>query len=237
MPKSKTKTTKKKTTKKTKLEKQITKIAKKVALKTAETISPISNFEFTMDYNKIAVRNLIYFISQGDKSYQIHGEKMFIKNIRLRVRLFWNGNISVGITQGNSPRIVRLVVFKTKTPLTVSTNTDVTKSELFRQESGSSSTLLATTGHIDLRKVDLFYDKLVSFDARDMAQTSSVVGKLKEVDINIPLNKVEYFDNDESIGYLKGGNYYLGAIYDDTIGGSIGGITLSCQFAVNVKDM
>lgn len=222
--------------KKSKMDAKMAKIAKSVVLRQAETISPINNFEFSPNYNELATRNLNYFVSQGDTSYQIHGEKVMLKNIHMKVRLFWNGGISVGVTVGNSDRIIRVLVYKTKTPLTSSYGSSITKSEVFRQESGTTSTLLATTGHVDLRKVTLLYDKSITFRARDMITTANVSGMLKDLDINIPLNKVEYFDGDTS-GYFKTGNYYFSVIYDDTIASSLAGFTVSCQYAMNVKDL
>lgn len=220
--------------KKTKLDSKIAKIAKSVVMKEAETFSPINSFEWSNNATQITAQNLLFFMQNGDSSITFRGEKVFLKNIRMKVRVFYNGSATAA-TVYNTPRVVRLMVFKTKDALT-NTSTNIARSSLFRAESGTVNNLFASTGHVDLHKVTLYHDQVIVFDGRDITPTTTAGnGLIKPVDINIPLNKIEYFDADNG-GYLKGGNYYFAMVFDDQTA-TINGITISCTYAVNLKDL
>lgn len=219
---------------KTKLETKIAKIAKSVVMKEAETFSPINSFEWSNNTGQITAQNLLFFMQNGDSSITFRGEKVFFKNIRMKIRVLYRG-AATAATVYNTPRVVRLMVFKTKDALT-NTSTNIARSSLFRAETGTVNNLFATTSHVDLHKVTLLHDSLVTFDGRDITPTTTAGNDvIKAVELNIPLNKIEYFDADNG-GYLKGGNYYFAMVFDDQQA-TINGITISCTYAVNLKDL
>lgn len=198
---------------------QVAKIARAVTLRTSETKSYYSTYTTSpLDDNYVA-QNLIYPISQGAGSENIVGEKMFLKNIRLK-----------GFMQINQPnattttRCARIIVFATKKQLTNS-QTIITDTDLVRT-GGASSSLCE---HVDLHKVDLLYDNTWTL-------TQNLANQIETIpfNINIPINKTVYFDADNS-GYLKNKNYYVAFCGRD------GGLTSNPvlfvhNYAVNFKD-
>lgn len=215
--------------------KDMEKIAKRVVLKLAETRSPIFSRDYTLGAPDVVYAwNLNYFMSQGDTGYQFTGEKVLIKNIHLMANMVYNGNANTAGSYYNYPRFLRLSIVKTKDALTATTGS-VTASQVFRQETGTLGTFLASTGHIDLHKVKLIYDKKFTFDARDQGTTSAVTHRLKSIDVNIPINKTEFFDGDTT-GYFKSGNYYAIWTYEDPLGAT-NGFYVRGVWSVNVKDM
>lgn len=206
-------------------------IAKKVILSMAETQSPISNTSMSLNDNALRIQNLNRFIAQGDTSVNIKGEKVFLKNLHIKGYIQWtNGSGPVY----NTPKLVRITVFKSKTTLTT-TQSLVAGSDLFRQETGTSALAFAGQGHVDLHKNMLFYDHIFTIDARDMATTALVTDKFVPFDIRIPLNRTEYFDGDNS-GDFKSGQYFLGAVLLDSAA-TTAACVLRYTWCWNLKDM
>lgn len=169
----------------------------------------------------VYAQNLNSYISQGITSESIIGEKLFIKNIHLKLRLSsFNNAIAT-----NGRLNYRLLVIKTKKALTT-TYTTITGTDVFRNASDA-----ATLGHVDLHKVDLLYDRKGSIVQPNQQNVNEQIS----VDINIPVNRTHWFDTDNG-GYFKDKNYYLiwTATKPDTPAANIG--FMSSAWSVNFKD-
>lgn len=205
----------------TKQVKAVATIAKKAVLRQAETKSPITNVNITLGDNLVYAQNLIYFIPQGDSSTAVDGAKMNIRNINIRGQLT-GYNTSVD----NAPITFRVAVVKTKKALT-NTNTAITATDVLR----SNTSYNASLGHFDLHSVTLLEDKTFSLPTPNIANTAV----MKPFDMNIRVNKDEYYDKDNS-GYLKGGNYYVIITASRWGAGSVNAGAAYLQWTVNFKD-
>lgn len=138
--------------------------------------------------------NLNYLITQGVSAQDVIGEKIFLKNIHLKVLMS-----SLNTTTATNGRLnYRLCVIKTKKLLTTSYST-VTTTDVFRASQNP-----ATLGMVDLHKVDLLYDGIKSIMPPSIANNNDSVS----TDINIPINRTHFFDQDSS-GVFKDKNYFL----------------------------
>lgn len=201
---------------------QVAKIARQVTLRAAETKSYISsNLVLNPLDGEWRVQNLIFNIPQTGTAEGVIGEKLFITNMRFRA--------TVGLQQpslaGLPTRYGRVVIFKTKKPLTNS-SIAITATDLVR----APASTLTLNNHIDLHKVTLLRD----FTFKMPLQNTAGQLVLQQFDFNIPVNKTEYFDADNS-GYLKNMNYYLAyTAYD---GNGVAQVApMSYQYSVNFKD-
>jgi len=211
----------------------VKKLVKQAMTDLSETKSFIHTNTMTLNQNVPRVESIMGLMAQGDDAADIIGEKLFIKNIRVRGQLLWVGGLLPA--ESNTQRIVRIVVFHTKTKLTT-TQTALTVSELFRQDTpGTDGNNLAAKAHIDLHKVDLLYDKLIVIQNRDQPTTAAVAPKIVPFSFNLKINKTKYVE-DENASYHKDGMYYMAIVYDDTQA-SIGGIVAQYTMATNFKDM
>jgi len=202
---------------------KLAKFVKRVIYKAAETKSYLNYSELIPINNQTDVKNLIFFMNQGTNAEQIVGEKFHLKNIRIQ------GSF-LSVNAKNSTKSGRIIVFKTKKPLTNDALANLPLTDLFR--SGGSN--IRMDQHVDVHKVDLLFDKTYRL-------TPNVEGMemQKQFKINIKLNKDEYFDADNS-GYLKKGNYYLAfTTFDPGCVPEVAPSGLSCRytFAINYKDI
>jgi len=216
---------KKRTTGKRLTAKKVAAIARRVTMKAAETKSYLQNSFLDPVDDLIGCQNLIYPISQGTGAGSIIGEKLYIKNIRIKGRLYSNT-----ATNKNS-KLCRIIVFRTKKQLTNTSTNSILSSDLFQNSVGG----LAAKGHVDLHKVQLLVDKTFTIHM-DLGDVTGTAGYRKQIpwEINVPVNRTEYFDQDNS-GYLKSSNIYLAYTASD------GSATLNpavCEYswAVNFKD-
>lgn len=172
---------------------QVARIARSVTLKTAETKSKLDNYAATnLGDNAVRAWNLTYPLSQGVTSESVLGEKINLKNIRIMG--FSRVNSGSG---NNNTKIVRLIIFKATKQLASSTPINITPTDLYRNN------VTPPQNHVDLHKVDLLYDKMLTLTPSLASQETIVPWT-----INIPLNRTEYFDSDNS-GFFKNKNYYL----------------------------
>lgn len=201
---------------------EVRKITRSELLKSAETKSAYNNFATaTVNNEQTYAYNLNYFIQQGASAENVIGEKVYIKNINLR------GYFSS--TTGSEALIGRMLLIRTKTPLGAAlinaTSTDIFRSTLSRR---------AALSHVDLHKVDLLFDKTFTMNAPGV----SGIARVKDFQINVPINKTHYFDADNS-GYFKDKNYYLvwTVFRPDLTTGSTSQVgDMSCAWTVNFKD-
>lgn len=198
---------------------QVSRIARSVTLRAAETKSYLKDIGNTnQPDDALRVWNLNYGISQGTTAEGIVGEKLHLKNIRIQ-------GIVNSATQGNSnTKTVRMLVFKTKKALATGTSgIDVTVTDVMRSNIGTFR------NHVDLHKVDLLYDRTLMLTPNYNNQVVS-----KTFTINVPINKTEYFDTDNS-GFLKDKNYYFAIQHYDG-NGIYTPATHSFCYSVNFKD-
>ena len=90
-----------------------------------------------------------------------------------------------------------------QTPLSIG-STNITPTDIFR--SGAGTTKWGPTGHIDLRKVSLLYDrteKVLPIPQNQLLDT------LVPFDIKVNLKDKAHNWDDDSSGYFKTGNYYM----------------------------
>lgn len=222
-----------KQTKKTKTAKPLTaskvaQIAKKAVMKVAETRSPIYSESRNMYAGLVGMRNLNYFISQGDTASTIQGEKVHIKNIRFNLygEIFNNGDTT------NNEVIIRMFFLKSDRQYTNSWTLQ-TPAAIFRDDGSSSPSDVARTAHIDLHK-----NKLISKDIR-VTLKPSISGQtlVLHKEFDLPINKDCYFRADNS-GYFRDGDYYFViAIQKAGDVGTVVNTALTMQWAVNCKDM
>lgn len=207
--------------------KKVTAIAKKAIHKEAETKSPMNNLGagINMIPDIVYATNLTYFIAQGNSAETIDGEKVFVKNIRLKGLVFAFNSATVT----NTPTTFRLMVIKTKQPLT-NTNAPITASDVFRLPVPAYTAL---QGHLDTHRVDILYDKVINFGQPNQAN----VIEHKGFEINLKINKTHFIDQ-ENGGYFKDKNYYL--VYtlckSDAAVVNTSGV-IRCQWSINLKDM
>lgn len=205
--------------------KSVAKIAKSVVMRQAETKSPINALSLNLFAPNVYAINLNHFIGQGSAAYQVTGEKVFIKNMRLKMYADFQ------FASYNATNLLRCFVIKTKKALT-NTSTVITNSDVFRNDGSANPNLPARISHIDLHKVSL-----ISQD-RIIEATPSIVDTVvsRAWEFNIPINRTEYFDQDNS-GDFKNGSYYL--ILAVQKSGDVGlavNTNFSVQWSINIKD-
>lgn len=199
----------------------VQKIAKKVILRAAETKSSLSNFGLNNIDSQWGVANLSFPIGQGDTAEDVIGEKIFLKNIRMRCD-FTTQNNNVGQTT-----VFRAIVFRSKNTITTGTAALVpVTTQLMRAPiTGSIS-----AQQVDLHKVDLLYDQTFTLTP-DVANAQVM---RHHWDFNLPINRTHYFDTDNS-GILKDKQYYFAFVAQN--GGIPSPGILEASVAVNFKDM
>lgn len=175
--------------------KQVRAIAKKVVLREAETKSAIFQTGNNHYHDLVYAQNLIFGIAQGTSANSIIGEKLLIKNINLKGVITNLNNTSAT----NSSLMFRTVIIRTKTPL-VNTFGVITQDQVFRQNYLEP----ATTGMLDLHKVDVLYDKTHLISQPNISN----VDNQRPFSLNLKVNKTHFVDTDNG-GYLKDKNYYL----------------------------
>lgn len=196
---------------------------KSVLYKQAETKSFIAGASLYPIDTDFGCQNLNTGIVQTTSSEGRVGEKIFIRNIRIR------GAVTMtNIATNSNGKSYRIMVVRTKTLLGPSaTNQTMTLSNVFRVSPTGGANI--TQMHVDLHKVDVLYDKvgtiIPNFDHQ---------GKIKPIFINIKINKNEFFEADNS-GFFKTKNYWLlfGA-WDGSA--SATPLNFSYTWAVNYKD-
>lgn len=197
---------------------------KKVIHKQSETKSYLDNVSGQNLYNDfVYAQNLNYGISQGVNSEQIIGEKLFVKNIRVK------GQVTslCGTTPSNGQLAYRVLIVRTKKALTSSWSA-VTFSDIFR----GSTTAVASRAMVDLHKVDVIYDKTKIIGQPN----NSAVAMMSHVDFNIKINKNHFCDQDNS-GYFKDKNYYLIITAHKEDSGVLANVGyLRATWTVNFKD-
>lgn len=200
---------------------QVARIARQVTLKTAETKSYIANIADSVTDNVYRVVCLNYGMVEGNTAETRVGEKVFIKNVRIKGTALNTSGGGASMLQ----RIGRITVFMAKKNLaTSSPSTLTTRSDVFR------GTAYIHSDHVDLHKVTLLYDNTFLFPLQNA--TDQYTNKL--IDINVPINRTKFFDSDTQT-YFKDMDIYVAyGIYTN------GGITTPGQFifnyAVNWKD-
>ena len=202
--------------------KKVTGIAKKVVHREAETKSALNNsIPGNMFNDSVYAQNLNFFISQGSNAENVIGEKFYLKNIHIKGTL---SNL-VNINTGNTPLFYRLLVIRTKKPLTNSSSI-ITATDIFR-----SSNSIASLAHVDLHKVDLIKDI-----TGKLTNPINLTNDQTRFDINLKINKTHFIDTDNG-GYLKDKNYYLifTAYKVDNPVFNVG--FLSLNWSINFKDM
>lgn len=214
----------KKTKGKSKLTAQaVAKIARAVTMKAAETKSYITSVADTVTDNVYRTVCVNYGIGQGAASEQKLGEKIFVKNLRIKGKVFQTSSGGASMLQ----RIGRIVVFRSKKNLATSNPATLTRSDLMR--TGGASYISAD--HVDLHKVNLLYDQTFLFPLQNA--TDQYTNHL--IDINIPINKTCYFDSDTTNNYFKNEDIYIAyAIY--TNGGITTPGTYIFNYSLNFKD-
>lgn len=208
---------------------QVKTIAKSVLNSAAETKSYISlGTNIAPLDDAFGVANLMFPMAQGSSSTAYLGEQIYLKNIHIKGRIFTN----TGLSTITNVKLCRVVVFRTKKPLTNTVTNSATILDVFR----NNPTGLATTGHIDFTKVQLLYDQTMTIypEIGSPGATQTQVINVP-VDIKIPINKKEWFDADNS-GYLKFSNVYIGyTSYDGNA--VVAPTTLQFAWTINFKDM
>lgn len=210
-------------------EQKITKIAKRVIKASAETKSYVSAaFTLSPLDDQLAVCNLIYPMAQGTGSANYTGEQIWLKNIHIKGRIYSNQ----GASTVTNAKLIRVTVFRTKKAITNSTTSAATLTDLFR----NTPLALASSAHVDFTKVKLLYDQsYVMTPQLGTAGGTQTQVLQKLVDINVPINKKEYFDADNS-GYLMYSNIYVAfTAYDGN--GIVAPCALNFSWSVNFKDM
>ena len=179
-------------TKKTQPKSALVALIKKTVQKEAETKSFISTaYTFTGSSDVVYAANLIAPMTQGSGEGQYIGEKMLIKNIHLKAVISRLVNETV---------FMRVLVIRTKTELTSTSTNGLTYDNVFR----GGATSIATIGMVDLNKVQLVYDKLIT------VQPASIISTLGQNvwHHNLKLNKHVTWDTSNG-NYLKDANYYI----------------------------
>lgn len=209
--------------------KAVAKIAKKVDLATAETKSAQTYNSQTLAANTFYAQNLNYFIAQGTGAGNIIGEKLYLKNMYMRI------TVDATNTSVNSAKTIRLALVRSKKALTNGL-ASITASDIFRND-GSASADYGTFGMIDLHKVDLIKDETIVLQASgaNAATVSNTPSVRRHLVWNIPINKVHFFDQDNS-GYFKRQNYYLVMGGWDATGSINSPAIVTYQWVVNFKD-
>lgn len=196
----------------------VARIAKSVSLRAAETKSFLGNLSSTNQGDDVCrVWNLNYPITQGVTSTNVLGEKIHLTNIRIQ------GLLRSNVASSEATRIVRMLVFRTKKQLASTTAVDITATDLYR------SNVNVCSAQVDLHKVDLLHDQYIKLQP-------TIEGKTVQTNfvINIPINKTEYFDEDNS-GFFKNKSYYLAFHHYD--GNAITPPSqMYCTYALNFKD-
>ena len=168
------------------------KAVKKVINKEAETKSFISTaYTFTGSSDVVYCANLVAPMTQGTGEGQYIGEKMQIKNIHLKAVISRLVNETV---------FMRVLLIRTKQPITATSSNGITYTDVFR----GGATSVATIGMVDLNKVSLVYDKLITVPE---ASITSTLGQ-RNWSYNLKLNKKVTWDTSNG-SYLKDANYYL----------------------------
>lgn len=196
--------------------KAVATIAKKATLKVAETKSYISSSTRSPVSDLYYASNLIYPITQGTTSETVIGEKMFLKNIH--IRLFYKTAIGLGAAQ----QTVRFMVVQAKKDFTNSHGT-VSYLDLMRGVGGTPSVDFPDHHKVTILKK---YEMVLN--------PSTTSGHVFVKDIYVPINANKTFQSDNS-GYFKAGNYYLILHASDFSGLNTTG-QFSFTWSVNYKD-
>lgn len=200
---------------------EVSKIAKRVVLRQAETKSYYQSSTNATVFDTVGyARNLIYPIAQGATSETVIGEKLHIKNIRIKGQMLFNGTTE-------ADKMTRFVIIKSEKDLTNS-QASITLSDVFRATSNGS--LAPTVSSPDLHKIDLFYDSGPIRVVKSYATHLPIY----PIDINVNIDKTEYFDGDNS-GNLKGGNYYF--VFTAYDGSTANMANIAFDWTVNYKDL
>lgn len=159
-------------------------------------------------------------VTQGSQAQQIVGEKMFLKNLHLKMNLI---SSSAAV-----PKTFRVMVVASKDKLTNSTNFSLqTNSSILRPDVLPGD---LTLGHIDLHRVDVLYDHTFAFNPTLSASDA----QRRDLTIRIPINKSVYAES-ENGSYFKNKNYYL-AVTSYQSGALAVPVSLDAVLAVNFRD-
>jgi len=171
------------------------KIARSAARSLAETKSYIASHSQPLVNDVAYVQNLFGQITQGDASTNVTGEKIWMKNVHIRMKLQQIN--STAATNQSSTFRVSVVASKLKLTSTVSS---ITHDDIFR----GSAVDLANRGFIDLSKGDVLFDQTYHVpqpNISDVPQHTNMV-------LNLKLNKPATFESDNS-AYFKDKTLYL----------------------------
>jgi len=199
---------------------RVSQIARQSTLRLAETKSPIFTSTRSPSSDFYYASNLIYPITQGTTSESVIGEKMFLKNISIRVLY----KSSTSLASPTSLQHIRVAVVKSKKDFT-NTHSSITTSDIMRTPLASSPIVDTYDNH----KVTV----LKQYKRTLTPQTAS--GSQATFDINVPINSNVTFQSDNA-GYLKFGNYYLILHATDGSGVNTTGLFVM-SWNVNFKDM
>lgn len=203
--------------------KAVATIAKKAVMKVAETKSYLNTANSTnLTEDTVYAWNLMSGIPQGDDDDDRIGNKIMISNIYMKFQLYAYNNV----TLGRGDRHFRLMLIKSKTPLT-SSYTTITASDVFRS---GTTTNMNFIGFPDRNKITVLYDKVIKVENRitDADNCGSHT-------INLKVNKTEFFETNSSL-YLKNGNYYLIVVGGSGTGSPSNTSFIRFNYAINFKD-
>lgn len=149
--------------------------------------------------NSLTTWNLNATLGQGTTTSQRIGDKIFIKNLRIKGELE-NWDRLTGVTS-NVPITFRIIVFRGKYDYLLS-NYPIT--EVFERTAGVNPTNYVSA-RVDRNQVTCFYDKTFQLN-------NSELGLKKAIDIlkYIKMNKQFKFRDDDSFG--QSSNLYLGIV-------------------------
>lgn len=196
--------------------KAVTVLAKKATMRIAETKSFISQSTRSAVSDFYYASNLIYPLSQGTTAETIVGEKIFLKNMHLRV--FYKTDAA----RAASPQTLRIMVVQAKKDLT-NTHTSITASDVMR--TGGST---PAVDYPDIHKISV----LKKYEMVLNPPTTAGMALVKDIYVPINANKTFQVDNG---GYFKMGNYYLILHASDFSGINSTGL-FSFTWTVNYKD-
>lgn len=202
----------------------VARIAKRVVSKTAETKSYYQGFNTSMTDNTYYAACLNYGISQQVGSQNALGEKIQLKNVRIKGWMYQTSTGGASLVQ----RMGRISLIWCKKNLATAALASITRSDIMR--TGTSTNNFVPADHLDLHKVKVCYDQVFNFPLQN--STDNWTNHL--IDINVPINQTKYFQQD-TLGYFKDYDLYLvTAVYTN------GGITtpgsILCNVAINFKD-
>lgn len=198
--------------------------ARKVVLGLSETKSYYrTNFLATPVDTLLGCYNLAYALQQGDDAENYLGKKIWVKDLSVRMSISTN-------TTNTIQKRARVVVFMSKQQITNLVSNSVTTNFLFRNITVGGD---STNAHVDLAKVDLLYDKVVSLPINTEGGTHTKT--FKNLVFKVPFNKTLTYDENNS-GIFKDKQLYMGVTAFDG-----NGTTAPCVFdlyyTINFKDV